>query len=77
MATIKTRPTLKFDFDDSKTGKIHRIDSYRTKNPWYQRLWKPKYNVHLLALTDKAIYDICSTKTPECSKLFGIEAKNG
>lgn len=64
---LKPRPGITF----KELGfKIERVDTYRTKNVWWQRLWKPKYNVHLLAMTKTAIYDICNPHTKECDNLF-------
>jgi hypothetical protein len=56
MSEIKPRPAI--SFKELGIGQVYRLDTYRTKNVWWQRIWKPKYNIRLYALTDKAIYDV-------------------
>lgn len=67
MGEIKLRPGITF----KELGvKVERVDTYRTMNPWWQRLWKPKYNCHLIIMTKSAIYDGCSPKSKECEELL-------
>lgn len=55
---IEPRPALKLDFHTlPKNVKIFRIEMFRIKRKWYE-LWKPKYKIKYLALTESAVYDI-------------------
>lgn len=58
MTNINPRPILDYRVSLPKGEIVHKLELYRTKNPWYLRPFKGKYETRLLALTGKAIYDI-------------------
>lgn len=72
MSGIKPRPTLT-NYGAEPTGlkkKINRIEMYRTKRKRYE-LWKPKYTVHTLALTNDGVYEIFTPDHKPHAPLFG------
>lgn len=78
MREIKPRPSV-IEYGTIHTGlkeNINRLEVYRNnRKQWYQ-FWKPKYQEHLLALTDKGIYEIFPPDHKEHPPLFeSLESK--
>ena len=72
MSEFQPRPSL-VSYCSVPTGlkeKINRIDMYRTKRKRYH-FWKPKYEVHTLALCDDGVYEIFTPDHKRHEPLFG------
>ena len=45
------RPGINFtELDLPENAYVHRLENYRRLNPWWSRLWRPKYDEHLIAI---------------------------